>query len=215
MRLNARKLRLKKSAYDPSKDSPRIQALTEEYVEKVKEVAQGKFYFLDEMGAALDLIPMYGRAGRSERVYDTKPTAKGKRVSLVSALNSSGIATALTIEGTLNGSVFLYFIKQCLCPLLKAGDTVVLDNAAAHKVEGVQELIEAKGAVLAYLPPYSPEFNAIELAWNKIKQYLRKQRVRTVKHLHKAYFKALKLITPDNAQKFIKHAMSFLTKWEM
>lgn len=189
--------------------------MTEEYVEKVKQIPQGKFYFIDEMGAALNQIPLYGRAHRTERVYDIKPTAKGKRVSVVGALNTSGIATALTIEGTLNGDVFLYFIEYCLCPLLKTGDCVVLDNATAHKVEGVRLLIESKGATLVYLPPYSPEFNAIELAWNKVRHYLRKQRARTVKQLHKVYFKALKLITPENAQAFVSHAMMLLLKWEM
>lgn len=162
------------------------------------------------MGAALNLIPTYGRAPSNERVYDTKPTARGKRVSTIGALNSSGIAAALTIEGTLNGITFLYFIEHFLCPLLKEGDYIVIDNATAHKVDGVKTMIEQCGATLVYLPPYSPEFNAIELAWNKIKAYLRKRRARTVKQLHRSYFKALKLITVENAQKFVTHAMGFI-----
>jgi transposase len=87
---------------------------------------------------------------------------------------------------------------------------VLLYNAPAHKIDGVKTMIERYGATLVYLPPYSPEFNAIELAWNKIKTYLRKRRARTVEQLHRAYFKALKLITPDNAQKFVAHAMGFI-----
>jgi transposase len=162
------------------------------------------------MGAALNLIPSYGRAPSTERVYDTKPVAKGKRISLIGALTSSGISAAFTLEGTLNGITFLYFIKHILCPLLKEGNRVVIDNAPAHKIEGVKTMIEQYGATLVYLPPYSPEFNAIELAWNKIKTYLRKRRARTVEQLHRAYFKALKLITPDNAQKFVAHAMGFI-----
>jgi transposase len=77
-------------------------------------------------------------------------------------------------------------------------------------VDGVKAMIEDCGATLVYLPPYSPEFNAIELAWNKIKHYLRKQRARTTKQLYKAYFKALKLISLENAQKFVTHAMGFI-----
>lgn len=204
------RLQSKKSPYDPQKESPRIQELTQAYIERIRDVPHGKIYFVDEMGVGLNLIPSYGRAPSTERAYDTKPTAKGKRISTIGAMNCAGIATALTIEGTLNGQVFLYFVEHFLCPLLREGDHVVIDNATAHKVKGVKTMIEKCGATLVYLPPYSPEFNAIELAWNKIKHYLRKQRARTTKQLHKAYFKALKLISLENAQKFVTHAMGFI-----
>ncbi len=86
----------------------------------------------------------------------------------------------------MTGLVFLYFLKYFLCPLLAEGDYVVMDNASVHKVDEVKDLIQKTGAKLIYLPPYSPDLNPIELAWNKIKQYLRKQRPRTVEALYQA-----------------------------
>ena len=169
-------------------------------------------FFLDEMGVGLNLSPLYGRAPLGQRVYDEQPVAKGKRVSLIAALSTSGIKTALNFEGTLNGDLFLYFLTHFLCPLLSEGDTVVLDNASPHKVSGVREIIEKTGANIVYLPPYHPDLNPIELAWNKMKQHLRKQRPRTSEALYNAYSEALKCITQRDAGRFIDHAMAFLTK---
>ena len=164
------------------------------------------------MGVGLNLSPLYGRAPLGQRVYDEQPVAKGKRVSLIAALSTSGIATALNFEGTLNGELFLYFLKHFLSPLLSEGDTVVLDNASPHKVSEVREIIEKTGANIVYLPPYHPDLNPIELAWNKMKQSLRKQRPRTSEDLYSAYSKALECITKRDASRFIDHAMGFLIK---
>ena len=128
---------------------------------------------------------------------------------MVGALSESGIKTALNFEGTMTGLVFLYFVEHFLCPNLKTGDYVVMDNAPVHKVEGIKALIEKTGAKLIYLPPYSPELNPIELAWNKIKQFLRKQKARTVDKLYEAYSDALKEISKEDSENFVKHAMSF------
>ena len=170
-----------------------------------------KLFFLDEMGVGLNLSPLYGRAPLGQRVYDEQPVAKGKRISMIAALSTEGIETALNFEGTLNGTLFLYFLRHFLCPLLSKGDTVVIDNASPHRVAEVRETIEATGARLVYLPPYHPDLNPIELAWNKMKQYLRKQRPRTAEDLYGAYAKALAGITKRDAGRFFKHAMSFLS----
>jgi len=161
------------------------------------------------MGAGLNLSPLYGRAPSNQRVYDESPVARGQRISLVGAMTSSGIKTALNFEGTMTGLVFIYFLKNFLCPLLAEGDYVVMDNASVHKVDEVQELIQKTGAKLIYLPPYSPDLNPIELAWNKIKQYLRKKRPRTVDTLYQAYAEGLKYISKGNAKSFVNHSMKF------
>ena len=162
------------------------------------------------MGVGLNLSPLYGRAPLSERVYDEQPVAKGKRISMIAALSSSGIETAFNFEGTLNGTLFLYFLRHFLCPLLSKGDTVVLDNASPHKVTEVKDIIEATGARLVYLPPYHPDLNPIELAWNKMKHNLRQQRPRTTEDLYDAYTRALEGITKRDAGRFFEHAMGFL-----
>jgi len=163
------------------------------------------------MGAGLDLIPTYGRAPSNERAYDTKPVSKGQRISLIGAMTKSGMATALNIEGTTNTLAFIYFLNHFLCPLLKKGTYVVVDNASIHKSDEVRELIEACGATLIYLPPYHPELNPIELAWNKMKTRLRKERARTKEQLYDIYSIALKTITPDNANEFFSKSMGFIT----
>ena len=125
---------------------------------------------LDEMGAGVNLTPLYGRSPTGERVYGAKPTGPGKRISTIGALGPGGLKTALCFEGTLTGAVFLQFLDEFLVPGLKPGQIVILDNAKAHKVEGVRERIEGAGARVLYLPPYSPDLNPIEMAWSKVKQ---------------------------------------------
>ena len=97
-----------------------------------------------------------------------------------------------------------------LCPALHPGDVVVMDNLSAHKVSGVRELIQAAGAELLYLPPYSPDLNPIELAWAKLKQFLRSLQARTAEALEQAVTQALPCITPDNAQAWFRHCASYL-----
>lgn len=162
------------------------------------------------MGVGLNLSPLYGRAPLGLRVYDEQPVAKGKRISMIAALSTRGIETALNVEGTLNGALFLYFLRHFLCPLLSKGDTVVLDNASPHKVADVRAMIEETGARIVYLPPYHPDLNPVELAWNKMKQSLRKQRPRTSEALYSAYADALAGITKRDAGRFFDHAMGFL-----
>jgi transposase len=96
-------------------------------------------------------------------------------------------------------------VQQVLSPKLQADDVVVLDNLSAHKVSGIRELIEARGAQLLYLPPYSPDLNPIELAWSKFKQYLRTAKSRTTEALDRAVTEALQTISPDNAAAWFRH----------
>jgi transposase len=167
--------------------------------------------FIDETGATLNLTRTYGRAPTDERAYGEKPIAPGQRISPIGALSSEGLMTALCFEGTLNGAVSLYFLEHFLCPLLKPGQYVILDNASPHNVEGVRELIEKTGAFLLYLPPYSPDYNAIELAWSKVKAYVRQVKARTVDALYQALAQALDTISPADALHFVRHARKVAT----
>jgi transposase len=157
------------------------------------------------MGACLDLCPLYGRSAKGQRAYGTQPTSRGTRISTVGALGIEGLKTALCFEGTLNGEVFLFFLRHFLLPLLHPGDLVLLDNAKAHHVEQVRELIEQAGAQVVYLPPYSPDLNPIELAWSKVKHFLRKAQARTKEALYQAIAQALQTISPHDARAFFHH----------
>jgi transposase len=147
----------------------------------------------------------YGRAARGERVHDAVPAGHWRTLTLLAALSVRGVRAAMTVEAPTDGDVFLAYVEQVLGPRLQPGDVVVLDNLPAHKVAGVRVLIEAHGAQLLYLPPYSPDFNPIEQAWSKIKELLRAAKARTLPLLDDAVTAALATITPDNAVGWFRH----------
>jgi transposase len=131
-------------------------------------------------------------------------------LTILAAMHLGGINAAMTIEEATDTDIFLAYIEHVLCPTLAMDDVVVMDNLSSHKVKGVCELIEARGAQVLYLPPYSPDLNPIEKAWAKIKQYLRSTRARTKEDLDQAIAEAISLITADNAQAWFRHSMPTL-----
>ena len=147
----------------------------------------------------------YGRAPRGERVREGTPNSHWRTVTMLAALTTKGLRAPMTIESPTDGDVFLAYLEQVLCPGLQPGQVVIMDNLAAHKVEGVRQRIEATGARLIYLPPYSPDFNPIEKAWSKIKQLLRSAKARTVEALENAVAEALAAITAENALAWFAH----------
>ena len=116
----------------------------------------------------------------------------------------------MTIEEATDGDIFLAYVEHILCPALRPGDVVVMDNLSSHKIKGVHELIEKVGAEVLYLPPYSPDLNPIEKAWAKIKQRLREAKARTKETLDQAITDALPHITPANAQAWFRLALNGL-----
>lgn len=117
---------------------------------------------------------------------------------MLGAITQHGVLASMTIAEATDGDVFLAYVEQVLCPQLQAGQVVIMDNLPAHKVEGVREKIEACGARLVYLPPYSPDFNPIEQIWAKVKQYLRSVKARSVEALEQAVGEALNAITAQH-----------------
>ncbi|MBT7087554.1 IS630 family transposase [bacterium] len=136
--------------------------------------------FLDESGANLQMAPLYGRGYGGERVIKAVPFNRGSRFTMLSAISFTKVEAALYGEWAADGEIFLKFIEKCLCPVLQRRHIVIMDNVAFHKVCGVKEAIESKGAKLIYLPPYSPDLNPIEHMWSKIKTCLRKESARTL-----------------------------------
>lgn len=133
------------------------------------------------------------------------PHDHGANMTMVGALSLEGISAAMSFEGAMNGAVFRAFVEQVLAPTLSAGDVVVMDNLKAHKVDGIREAIEAKGARLLYLPPYSPDFSPIEQCWSKVKTWLKKARARTVEALDQAIMDALAQVTSSDARGWFRH----------
>lgn len=161
--------------------------------------------FLDESGVTTEMTRRYAWASRSERVSEAVPAGHWRTLTVLAALTTAGVLASMTVESPTDGDVFLAFLEQVLMPRLEPGHVVVLDNLSAHKVEGVRQLIESRGAQLLYLPPYSPDFNPIEQAWSKLKQLLRGLKARVLEQLEPAIAQSLAAITPHNAQAFFRH----------
>lgn len=151
------------------------------------------------------LTRLYGRAAPGERVAEGVPQNYGENVTMLAAIGLGGLQAPMTVNGAVDGAVFLAYVREALCPTLEAGDVVVMDNLKAHKVAGVAEAIEARGARLEYLPPYSPDLNPIEKCWSKIKTYLRKAKARTREALEAALKAALLTITEADARAWFTH----------
>jgi transposase len=132
-------------------------------------------------------------------------------MTILGAMSMEGIIAAMTIEEATDADIFLAFIGQVLCPVLTAGDLVVMDNLSSHKVPEVRQSIEKVGAQLLYLPPYSPDLNPIEKAWAKLKQLLRTAQARSEEALEIAVADALKLITAENAKAWFRLCPSVYT----
>ncbi len=148
---------------------------------------------------------LWGRARKGQRIAEATPQGHWKVLTTLGTMSLRGIEAAMTIESPTDGEVFTAYLEQVLCPTLQPGDVVVMDNLSAHKVRGVGERIEACGARLLYLPPYSPDLNPIEKAWFKFKQFLRAAKARTAEALDQAITEALKTITADNAAAWFRH----------
>ena len=142
-----------------------------------------RLVFIDETSANTKMVRLGGRCARGERLVGRVPHGHWKTITFVGALRRHGMTAPLVVDGAMTGEMFLAYVEQCLAPTLKRKDIVVMDNLSAHKAPGVREAIEARGATLRYLPQYSPDLNPIELAFSKLKAFLRKVAERTVRRL--------------------------------
>lgn len=147
----------------------------------------------------------YARGPRGQRVVGKTPHGHWKILSTIAALDVNGIRTACCFDGATDTEMFVAFVETFLVPTLKPGQVVVMDNLSAHKSPRVDRAIEAVGARVLRLPPYSPDFNPIEMAISKMKSLLRKLGRRSLDGLEVAIGQATKAITPDDARAFITH----------
>ena len=147
-----------------------------------------------------------GRAPRGERLVGKVPHGHWKTTTFVAALRSNALTAPGVIDGPMNGNAFLAYVEQVLVPSLKPGDIVVMDNLSAHKVPGVGQAIEAAGARLLYLPPYSPDFNPIEQLFAKLKALLRKAGERSVDALWSRIASLLDAFTPEECANYFRNA---------
>ena len=147
-----------------------------------------------------------GRAKRGMRCRSPIPHGHWKTTTFTGALRLTGMTAPMVLDGSMTGECFVAYVEQILAPTLQAGDIVILDNLPAHKASGVREAIEAAGARMLFLPPYSPDFNPIENAFAKFKSILRKAAARTVPELWDAIRDALPRFTPEECANYFTAA---------
>jgi len=163
-------------------------------------------YFCDESGIWLEMARIFGRSPIGTRACGTQLLRPKGRHSIIGVLGLEGVVTSFMTEDTINGDLFLAFIKEFMCPLLKEGDVLFMDNSSIHKVSGIKEAIEAEGALLIYLPRYSPDLNPIEEMWSKVKSYLRKVGAKTSQALQDALCQAFDSVTSEDIRGWFRHA---------
>ena len=146
-----------------------------------------------------------GRSPEGQRLVDKTPHGHRKTTTFVAALRNDRITAPLVIDGAMNGEIFIEYIRQFLAPTLTPGDVVIMDNLPVHKVAGVKQAIEAAGATLEFLPPYSPDLNPIEMVFSKLKALLRKAKERTVGGLWDRIGEVLKEFSSQECQNYLAH----------
>lgn len=162
--------------------------------------------FIDETSLNTKMVRQYGRSVVGRRCPGLEPHGHWHCCTFIGALRTDGLVAPMLLDGAMNGDAFLAYIEQVLAPTLQAGDIVVCDNLASHKVAGVAKALAAVGASILYLPPYSPDLNPIEMAFAKLKSHLRKAKARTFAALVKVLDSILDLFTPTHCTNFIRHA---------
>ena len=183
-----------------------MKAAREAWFDGQLDLDPERLVFMDETAAATNMARRFGRALRGERCRIAVPQGHYKTTTVTAALRTSGLVAMALFDGATNGTRFLSYVANTLAPALKPGDMVVMDNLTAHKVPGVREAIEAAGARLLYLPPYSPDFNPIENAFAKLKVLLRKAAERTLDGLWTTIGSLLDAFTPGECANYFAAA---------
>jgi len=176
------------------------------WFEAQPELDPERLVFIDETDASTKIARRYGRARRGERCRASVPHGHWKTTTFVAALRLGGLTAPMVLDRAMHGAAFPAYVEQVLAPTLNPGDIVVMDNLPAHKPAAVRRAIEAAGAELRFLPPYSPDFNPIEMAFAKLKAFLAKAVARTVDDLWDAVAHGIDTFTPAECQNYFAAA---------
>lgn len=185
--------------------SERDQTARATWRDLLKKLDARQLVVIDECGSNIGLTPLYARAPRGQRASGQAPRNRGKNTTLLASLTWQGMAEAMIIEGATTSMVFERYVEEILAPSLQAGQIVIMDNLAAHKGKKVEQLIQAKGCQILFLPAYSPDLSPIEESFSKIKTLLRRAEARTREALVEAICQALQAVTEQDAQGWFLH----------
>lgn len=199
--------RKKKTLFEPRKNTPENQKKKQDYQTNIGPFDASDLIFIDETGSVRNITRSHARSPRNQRAYCGNSLTRGTRISTIGALGYEGLLTAFCYEGTLTAILFAFFVENFLVPVLSPSNVVILDNASMHYDENAIAMIEATGAGVVFLPPYSPELNPIEHIWSKIKSFLKKTVISSTEELYQAIADALKMITPSDAKNCFQHCL--------
>lgn len=171
----------------------------------MSQIPLDRLIVLDESGCNLAMSLAYGRSLRGDRVYDHRPANWGENLSVIGAVRSDRVLCHQIFAGAVNGPRFVEFVRDTLSPRLYPGDVVVLDNLRAHHAPVVRELVQAVGATLLFLPPYSPDLSPIEPCWGFVKHHLRRLAHRTAETLRRAIPNVLKRVRTKHLASWFDH----------
>jgi transposase len=164
-----------------------------------------RLVFIDESGAQTNLVRRCGRCAAGERLVTAVPHGHWMTTTMISAVRLTGACASVMVDGPVDADVFRAYVQWSLAPALNDGDIVIMDNLQSHKAAGVKEMIEAAGATVQYLPPYSPDLNPIENMWSKVKQHVRSAAARSFETLQTAVWSALDRVTHEDCAGFFRH----------
>ncbi|WP_174285326.1 IS630 family transposase [Sphingomonas bacterium] len=198
--------RKKKTAHASEQDRPDILKRREDWFEGQLDLDPDRLVFIDETWASTNMARRYGRAPRGERLRAGVPHGHWKTTTFVAGLRRSGMVAPWVLDGPINGDAFLTYVTRVLVPELSPGDVVIMDNLSSHKTPAVRATIEKAGASLLFLPPYSPDFNPIEMAFSKLKAHLRKAAERTIHGLWNAIGRIVDLYSPQECSNYFAAA---------
>jgi transposase len=182
-----------------------VAARREEWQEVMFELPLDRFVFIDETWVTTNMTRLYGRARQGQRLVDAVPHGHWKTTTFIAALRLTGMTAPMVIDGAINGDLFCAYVDQVLVPELRAGDIVVLDNLSSHKRVEARTTIEAAGARVVFLPPYSPDFNPIENAFAKLKRQVRSAGKRTVEELWSFLGQVTDAFAPTECLNYFRH----------
>jgi transposase len=182
-----------------------VKEARDAWFERFADVRVNQLLFLDEFGATTTMQRTHGRAAPGERVVTKVPHGHWKIISTIAALSVDGIVASGSFDGATDTELFLTFVREALLPTLRPGQVVVMDNLPAHQSMQIDRLVESTGARVLRLPPYSPDYNPIEMAISKVKSVLRSLARRSVDGLFDGIGEALGSIRPTDALHYIAH----------
>ena len=196
----------KKSVRAAEQDRPDVAAARAAWRARQAGIDADRLVFIDETGAATNMARRYGWGPTTARVVGAVPHGHWKVTTFVAALRATGLTAPMAVDGAITGELFRAYVEQVLTPTLRAGDVVVMDNLQCHKVAGVAEAVRRAGAEVAYLPPYSPDFNPIEQAFAKLKAELRRRAERSVDRLWATLGESLDWFPAEECDRYFRHA---------